>query len=290
MLTRRQLLGGAVLLVPLFRSRAARGSAACALADPNELGPFYRAGAPERTSLCDAREPGDPFAFEGRIVRADDCGPLPGALVEVWQADASGVYDMIARGKPRDPHVYHLRAVLRAGTDGGFGFDTVVPGWYDTRARHIHFAVHADGYEPFITQSYFPGDTRIATDAIARPKNVVHAQPAEVRGRKGSRGQLTLGLRRRRPNPPDALASFAAYEGDYRLDGGATLHVARSGDSLWASSGDMRVEMIFDARDRFRVLEFDLAGHPELGADGKVAALVTRKFGDAQPLRAPRIR
>lgn len=288
MWTRRQMLGGAILLVPLLRSLP-RASERCRVADPNELGPYYRAGAPERTSLCDAREPGDPFTFAGHVLDADGCRPLAGALVEVWHADAAGVYDMLDRGKPRDPAVFHLRAMLRSGADGSYAFDTVVPGHYDTRARHIHFAVHADGYEPFITQSYFAGDPRLASDNIARPKNAVDARAAKVRGRAGKRGELAFGLRRRRPNPPDAIASFAAYEGEYQQAGGPNIHVSRSGDSLFAEAGGLRLELIFDARDRFRVLEFDLVGHGELGADGKVAALVSQRWG-YKPERATRVR
>src|SRR4051812_12022760 len=101
MLTRRELLGGAVLLLPLLRSHArARGS--CAVTEPNELGPYYRANSPARASLCDPAEPGEPYALGGRIFSADGCTPLAGALVEVWHASADGEYDMIAAGKPRD--------------------------------------------------------------------------------------------------------------------------------------------------------------------------------------------
>jgi hypothetical protein len=50
-----------------------------------------------------------------------------------------------------------------------------------------------------------------------------------------------------------------------------------------------RAPLIFDARDRFRVIEFDLAGRPEMGRDGKVAALLSQKLGDRQR-RAARVR
>jgi len=49
-----------------------------------------------------------------------------------------------------------LRGVLRSGFDGAYELRTIVPGHYGRRARHIHF--HAKGYEPFVTQSYFPDD------------------------------------------------------------------------------------------------------------------------------------
>lgn len=287
MLTRRQLLGGSVLLLPLWRARVFAAET-CAVADPNELGPYYRAGSPQKTTLCDASEPGDPFRFEGRVL--SDCRPVAGALVEVWHADASGVYDMLAEQKPRDPNVYHLRAMLRSGKDGSFAFDTVVPGHYATRARHIHFAIHADGHEPFISQSYFAGDARIKTDSIARPKNAVEGRAATVRGRKGTLGRLDFGVRPRRPTPPEIRATFAAYEGKYRFPGGPAVTVLRAGDGLFSDvPGYGRCEMIFDARDRFRVLEFDASGRPELRPDGKVGALLVQSFGDRKPTRGPRV-
>src|SRR5438876_507924 len=88
-----------------------------------------------------------------------------------------------------------LTAARRSPRDGSYAFDTVVPGPYGERARHIHFLVHAEGYEPFITQSYLAGDPRLKTDRIARARNVVHARPAEVRGRRGRRGRFDLALR-----------------------------------------------------------------------------------------------
>ena len=289
MLTRREVLGGAVLLLPLLRTRG-WASHGCTPADPNELGPYYRAGAPQRTSLCEPSEPGDPFALDGRIL-GDDCKAIAGALIEVWHADASGEYDMLAPQKPRNPAVYHLRAVLRSGKDGAFAFDTVVPGSYEQRARHIHLAFHADGYEPFITQSYFAGDPRIATDTIARKKNIVDAHPDKVRGRAGKRGRFEVALRRRRPLPADIRAVLSAYEGNYRFPDGSIVPVVRSGDSLYGEvDGYGRVEMLMDARDRFRVLEFDSVVRAEMGPDGKVAALIVRSYGDRKPTRAVRVR
>jgi catechol 1,2-dioxygenase len=288
-LTRREVLGGAVLLLPLLRTRGWTADR-CAFADPNELGPYYRAGAPQRTSLCEANEPGDPFALDGRVLD-ENCKPIANALVEVWHADASGEYDMLAPQKPRNPAVYHMRAMLRSGKDGAFAFDTVVPGPYGQRARHIHFAFHADGYEPFITQSLFAGDPRIATDTIARKKNVVDPHPDKVRGRAGKRGRFEVALRRRRPLPADIRAALSAYEGRYRFPDGNIVPIVRSGDSLYSDvDGYGRVEMLMDARDRFRVLEFDATGKPELGPDGKIAALIVQSYGDTKPTRAVRVR
>ena len=277
---RRELFGGALLLMPLLRARAE----GCGSVEPNELGPFYRAGAPERAELCDAGEPGDRFRLQGRVL-GEGCEPLSGALVEVWHADHRGEYDMLDAGKPRDPGVYHLRGVLRSGSDGGYEVRTIVPGHYGKRAKHIHFLVHADGYEPFVTQAYFPGDPRLATDPIARPRNVVRS------------GVFTAMLRRPRPNPPEAIARFFGYEGDYLIGSERPnrdrVHavVAREGDALFVQlDGWPRMELRFTAPDRFRLLEFDALGRAERGPDGKVAALVARAHGDARDERAVRMR
>src|SRR5262245_10460149 len=132
MLTRRELLAGSVLLLPLFRERA-RADRCTAAAEPNQLGPYYRARSPARASLCDASEPGDPYALGGRIFGADGCAPLANALVEVWHADVNGQYDMLGPGKPRDEAVYHLRGLVRSAPDGSYAFDTITPGTYGNR-------------------------------------------------------------------------------------------------------------------------------------------------------------
>ena len=266
------------MLLPLVRVRAE----GCGAADPNELGPFYRAGAPERATLFDAGELGDRYLLEGRVL-GEGCEPLAGALAEVWHADHQGVYDMTGPGKPRDPGIYHLRGVLRSGGDGAFQVRTIVPGHYAQRARHIHFLFHADGYEPFVTQSYFPGDPRVKTDPIARPRNVARE------------GKFAVLMRRPRPNPPEAVTRFNGYEGEYVLASDRPRDktrsvVTRSGDALFLQlEGWPRMELRFDAPDSFRILEFDARVRAERGPDGRVAAFTVQTYGDKPErlVRAP---
>jgi len=279
MLTRRELFGGALLLLPLVRAARAES---CGAADPNELGPFYRAGAPQRAVLCDTVEPGDPYRLRGRVL-GEGCAPVADALVEAWHADHHGDYDMSDPGKPRDPSIYHLRGVLRSGADGAYELRTIVPGHYGRRARHIHFLFHANGYEPFVTQSYFPDDPRVATDPIARRRNVVR------------NGVFTVQLRRPRPNSPEAIARFSGYEGDYVVESERPMRertravVTRAGDALFVQlDGWPKMELRFSAPDRFRVIEFDAQGHAERGPDGKVVALAARAYGDSHDERLVR--
>jgi protocatechuate 3,4-dioxygenase beta subunit len=282
-LSRRELFGGAVLLLPLVHcARDARPSAAPAdlarVAEANDLGPYYRAGAPSRTTLSDPGEPGDPLHISGRVLGPDG-GPLAGALIEVWHADAHGDYDMTAPGKPRDARVFHLRGVLRARPDGAFAVDTITPGLYGARARHVHFFVHSDGYEPFATQAYFPDDARVATDRIAKRANVMPTRAAE----RGRAARFTMALRRRGTPSPEVLASLAGYEGEYVIRGpGVHVTVVRVGDSLFSKvEGWPDMELFFDAVDRFRVVELDGRGSAVRGPDGKVTAMTVATLGEA---------
>jgi protocatechuate 3,4-dioxygenase beta subunit len=74
-------------------------------------------------------------------------------VLEVWQADANGGYDLSG---------YRFRATVRAASDGAFAFRTIVPGRYlngaQYRPSHIHVKVHSDGNPTLTTQLYFAGD------------------------------------------------------------------------------------------------------------------------------------
>ena len=115
----------------------------------NEIGPFYKKGAPNVAQL---RAPGDsglPLSVSGRIfdVRGE---ALQGATVEIWQANHQGLYDL--------DH-YRYRAALIADRDGKYAFDSVMPGHYPARVcQHIHYVVSAPGHKPLITQLYFATD------------------------------------------------------------------------------------------------------------------------------------
>lgn len=72
-----------------------------------------------------------------------------GAQVRVYQTDQSGTYQP---ADPADESTARIHGDLTTGTDGAFGFVTVLPGEYPDQPpgnRHIHFhTVSADGYEP----------------------------------------------------------------------------------------------------------------------------------------------
>lgn len=110
-------------------------------------------------------------------VRDEFGRPVKNALVEVWQANASGRY----RHKKDqyigalDPNFGGCGRVL-SDDNGYFTYRTIKPGPYPWRNRinewrpaHIHYAISGDGWaQRLITQMYFEGDTLIATCPILR--------------------------------------------------------------------------------------------------------------------------
>jgi catechol 1,2-dioxygenase len=85
----------------------------------------------------------------GRVVDVHGAS-VPGAALEIWQADHCGLYDLDG---------YRYRTRLAPPPAGTYGFETVMPGHYPARvARHVHYFVTAPGYEPLTTQLYFATD------------------------------------------------------------------------------------------------------------------------------------
>ena len=103
--------------------------------------------------------------------------PVKNALVEVWQANASGRYrhrkDQYLGAL--DPNFGGCGRVL-TDDDGHYVFRTIKPGPYpwrnrinDWRPAHIHFGISGSGWaQRLVTQMYFEGDPLIATCPIIR--------------------------------------------------------------------------------------------------------------------------
>jgi protocatechuate 3,4-dioxygenase beta subunit len=89
--------------------------------------------------------------------------PVPNALVEIWQACATGKYNHPGDPNPAklDPNFqYWGKAITDA--NGKYDFKTIIPGHYPASANwerppHIHYKVHALGFHELTTQLYFAG-------------------------------------------------------------------------------------------------------------------------------------
>ncbi|MFF9024447.1 intradiol ring-cleavage dioxygenase [Streptomyces eurythermus] len=117
-------------------------AAVCALTTEMTEGPYYLDGALVRADITEGK-PGVPLKLALTVVDAG-CAPLPGALVELWHADALGEYSGFVGANGH--HEPDDRAFLRGGvlTDSGgvARFTTIYPGWYRGRCVHIHVKVH----------------------------------------------------------------------------------------------------------------------------------------------------
>lgn len=115
----------------------------------NEIGPFYKRLAPNQASLRATSDPGVPLSVAGAVFSFAG-NPLPGAKIEIWQADHKGIYDLDG---------YRFRAALASGSKGEYSFDSVLPGHYPSRVcQHIHYLVTAPGHKPLVTQLCFATD------------------------------------------------------------------------------------------------------------------------------------
>lgn len=145
------------------------------------FGPFHVAGAPHYELGQDiaAGAPGEPCEVRG-TVRGLDGEPLPDALIDVWQADGEGKYDV----QRPDWQRHQARGVLRSGPNGEFHFRSVLPrsypipddgpvgqmlratGGHPGRPAHLHFMIKAPGYETLVTHVFRDGDPYLDSDAV----------------------------------------------------------------------------------------------------------------------------
>ena len=130
-ITRRALLGGAAALGGALLGGHGRLAAAdCRPTESDILGPFYRFGAPFRSRLAEAGEPGDRLVVSGTVLSTDCRTPVPGALVEVWQANHAGVYDTNLPGNFTEVTTFHMRGMMYTNEQGHYEIETIMPGRY----------------------------------------------------------------------------------------------------------------------------------------------------------------
>jgi protocatechuate 3,4-dioxygenase beta subunit len=139
-------------------------TAACraTLTSSQTEGPYFKAGSPRRTNLGTGIS-GRPLLITG-VVRNTSCAPVAHAKLDFWQADNSGQYDN--RG-------YRLRGYVYTDSSGRYRIQTIVPGLYPGRTRHIHVKVRAPGGPILTTQLYIPGEPRNRTDGLFNPRTVL---------------------------------------------------------------------------------------------------------------------
>jgi hypothetical protein len=123
-------------------------------------GPYFSPDSPERASLLEAGMGGRRLVVAGTVLTTD-CRPVQRALLDFWQADDAGQYDNQG---------YRLRGHQFSDAKGAWRLETIVPGLYTGRTRHIHVKVQAPDGPVLTTQLYFPEEPANDRDGIFRPE------------------------------------------------------------------------------------------------------------------------
>jgi hydroxyquinol 1,2-dioxygenase len=168
---------GVSMLVDAINNRKPEGAS-----ESTVLGPFHVADAPELpmgANIC-LDQKGEDMVISGRILDTDG-KPIAGAVLDVWQANDEGFYDVQQKGIQPD---FNLRGVFRTGEDGRYWFRAVKPKCYPIpedgpvgrllrdlgrepyRPAHLHYILKAGGFDTLVTHIFDPDDPYIETDAV----------------------------------------------------------------------------------------------------------------------------
>ncbi len=129
-------------------------------------GPYYTPQTPERTSLIEEGMTGTKLVVTGFVLKTD-CQPVAQALLDFWHCDDAGNYDNVG---------YKLRGHQFTNDQGQYTLETIRPGLYPGRTRHIHVKVQAPNQPALTTQLYFPDEPDNATDGIFHPALLMDEQ------------------------------------------------------------------------------------------------------------------
>jgi protocatechuate 3,4-dioxygenase beta subunit len=133
-------------------------------------GPYFKSGSPERRSLLEPEVVGDRINLTGQVLTGSG-EPVAGALIDFWQADGNGAYDNIG---------YRLRGHQFTDEQGRYQLETVLPGNYGGRTRHIHVKVRAPDGAVLTTQLFFPGEDNNQRDSLFNPELLVSVNETEA--------------------------------------------------------------------------------------------------------------
>jgi hypothetical protein len=166
-------------------------------------GPVYKPNVPHKSRyVCDPRPNGPPtrlavidysschgicyrrdwvenpdgflLVVRGTIKSADDCSPVGGVLMDLWQADSRGIYGSM---HPNEEDAY-CRGIITTNDDGTYEFETEFPGVYGMLAglgpfgwdtlpygpAHIHMMLYKPGFNLLVNQLLFENDTSVDHD------------------------------------------------------------------------------------------------------------------------------
>ncbi len=145
------------------------------------LGPFYVHNQPELPLGFDLGDGlrGEPLYVEGSVFSTTG-SPVPNAIVDIWQSDDEGFYDV----QRNDSSGSKLRGRFRTDLQGRFHFRSIMPTSYPIpqdgtvgemlqatarhpyRPAHVHFMIAADDHETLVTHIFPEGGAYLDSDSV----------------------------------------------------------------------------------------------------------------------------
>lgn len=181
----------------------------------SNLGPFYLENAPRKALGADLAGPREGVSVLAYGIVRDSLGhPIPGAIVDTWQADGSGTYPIQEEGQDK----YDLRGIFETDAEGRYYYTTVLPKPYTVpydgpvgellragnrhawRPAHLHYMIRAAGMRPIVTEVFFENTEYVDNDAVF---GVRRSLLAKVEPFKADKANVPAPDRR-----PDAMLKF----------------------------------------------------------------------------------
>ena len=205
---------GVSMLVDAINHRKPRGAT-----ETTVLGPFYVSGAKDMPMWADIAgdAQGEAAYVFGRVMDVDG-NPIAGAVLDVWQTDGEGFYDVQRPGGNEQ----YARGRFTTGVDGRYGFLTVKPvsypvptdgpvgkmllgmGRHPYRPAHVHVIATAPGFDRVATHLFVEGDEYLDSDAVF---GVKHSLVVDFKHRPAGRA----------PDGKESAVPFFTAEFDVRL-------------------------------------------------------------------------
>jgi protocatechuate 3,4-dioxygenase beta subunit len=175
---RRKVLKSILMGTGALISTASVAGEICGLTPAQTEGPFYPIIDQDDKDWDLTKVQGRSRSATGEVVfvrgvvQDENCKPIEGAMVEIWQACHTGKYNHKEDPNPAklDPNFgYWGRSIT--DKNGNYLFKTIIPGAYPatntwTRPPHLHYKVHLRGFEELTTQMYFKGHPLNKADRI----------------------------------------------------------------------------------------------------------------------------
>jgi hydroxyquinol 1,2-dioxygenase len=181
----------------------------------SNLGPFYLENAPRKPLGTDLAGPREGVSVLCHGIVRDSLGhPLPGAIVDTWQADGSGTYPIQEEGQDK----YDLRGIFEADEQGRYYYTTVLPKPYTVpydgpvgellragdrhawRPAHLHYMIRSPGMRSITTEIFFENTEYVDNDAVFGVRKSLLARIVPYKADKA--GDLPL------ERKPDAMLKF----------------------------------------------------------------------------------